>query len=310
LILSVILSILKTIGIICLWIIGIILILILLILFFPVCYKGSAAFQGQPQADIRAWWLFHFVRFRFLLKPGEKEPSAEARVLWFRVWKLNGENRETDTEEEPEPESDTEEKAENPEPVREEEEGPSENKFYSGTVIQKPESAAESGTEPKGRKIRRKGKKPEKQKEPEKQKVKITERIRKIFGNIKDKWNSLNDKRKAVTGFLKDERNKKLFRFLKKRVKRILKCILPKKLQGTVKFGFDDPYTTGQVLSYAALLLPFYHDKLKVVPVFENKTFSADVSFKGRIFLIVLLVNGLQIWLNRDFRRILKKFRR
>jgi len=322
LILSAVLSILKIIGLICLWILAVILALILLVLFVPVRYSGEVCYPGEKRADITAGWLLNFVRVHFYY---DSSAHAEAKVFLFRVWSLRNEKSGSEVKNEPasvpemkpqEPEKKTEPKPEEKsgqetesEAIREmktgtsdlsgdeaptEESGPEQGKIYRGVVIQK-ETGTEQDSAAAEKNVRKK------------RKIGLPDKIRRTADQIRTAWNKIADKRKTLTSFLEDEKNRILFGFLWKRLKRILKGVLPKKIDGTVQFGFEDPYTTGQVLSYAALLLPLYHDKLKLIPVFEQKIFTADVAFKGRIYLITLVFTGLEIWFNRDLRRLYRK---
>ena len=52
-----------------------------------------------------------------------------------------------------------------------------------------------------------------------------------------------------------DEANQRTFRLLKRQVWALCRHVLPGKAAGRVRFGFEDPYITGQVLTYIS---PFY----------------------------------------------------
>ncbi len=53
-------------------------------------------------------------------------------------------------------------------------------------------------------------------------------------------------------------------KLLYRQVKRLVAHIWPRKGKGSVTFGFDDPYTTGQVLQAVSLIYPFFHKQLAV----------------------------------------------
>ncbi len=55
--------------------------------------------------------------------------------------------------------------------------------------------------------------------------------------------------------FWHDGQNQKAFHLVWKRAKKLVRYVLPKKVQGRIHFGFDDPYDTGQVLTVVS---PFY----------------------------------------------------
>ena len=85
--LSVILTILKVIGIILLIILGIIIILLCIILFVPVRYKASGTFDNDIHANARVTWLLHLVnvsvvydRLRSPPDEGAQEEPAENKA--------------------------------------------------------------------------------------------------------------------------------------------------------------------------------------------------------------------------------------
>ena len=83
------------------------------------------------------------------------------------------------------------------------------------------------------------------------------------------------------------------------KTKNLLVHILPKKIVGFFKFGFDDPSTTGQVLEAVAIFYPLYRDDFKIVPMFYDEIIEVDISFKGRLRVFYALYIGLILWLNK-----------
>jgi hypothetical protein len=318
--LTAVLGILKIIGTVLLVILLIILCLVLLILFVPVRYRGKGSYEGKPAADIRAGWLFNLIRFRFCY---DGEADAWAKILFFRVWSLRPEIRKPKDEQENmssgSPEAGAESTAEYQEDRTDKEipdvtyeKETEEGKTYSGHVIQgtgseettpaaEEESSAEEKTEEKNS-----AEKAEDRPEKKKNRKSPVQRIKNFLSGFSEKWNRISDKYEKISRLISDPRNKRLFSFLVRRLKRVLSCVLPKKISGTVKYGFEDPYTTGQVLSWLALLIPVYRDRLKVIPVFEKKELEAEGEFRGSIHLFILVFTGLEVWFNRDFKRFLK----
>ena len=82
----------------------------------------------------------------------------------------------------------------------------------------------------------------------------------------------------------------------------------PRGGKGSVTFGFEEPYLTGQVLSAAALIYPFFEGNLEICPVFDETVFEAEGSFKGRIRAGYLLWLGLGILRDGHTRRMLFGF--
>ena len=108
-------------------------------------------------------------------------------------------------------------------------------------------------------------------------------RLALAFRNICDALKKADNLRESAASFMRDEENQKTYRLIKKQLKKVLRHVLPVKLKGTVTFGFEEPYITGQILTWAALLYPLYHDKLIIRPVFDRQVLEGEVSLKGRI---------------------------
>ena len=113
------------------------------------------------------------------------------------------------------------------------------------------------------------------------------------------KLDKLINKAKDIHYLLTEEENKKTLLLMLEKTKNLLVHILPKKIVGFFKFGFDDPSTTGQVLEAVAIFYPLYRDDFKIVPMFYDEIIEVDISFKGRLRVFYALYIGLILWLNK-----------
>ena len=75
-------------------------------------------------------------------------------------------------------------------------------------------------------------------------------------------------------------------------------------MEGRLRFGFDDPYRTGQALQAAALLMPLYRDRVQIIPAFEEEVLEGELKMRGRIRLAVLLAAGVRLWRDKNFRKL------
>ena len=116
--------------------------------------------------------------------------------------------------------------------------------------------------------------------------------VRWICGNFKEWY-----------GFLTSRALKKFFHMIKTVDLIILKHICPRKITGYVKFGFDDPALTGQILGVIGTFYPMFSKKLTVLPDFAKAKLEVDVKMKGRIFLIVLIVHIMKIERNKLYKK-------
>lgn len=130
-----------------------------------------------------------------------------------------------------------------------------------------------------------------------------------LFKSLCDKLKHIKDQYEAVLAFFQDESNQETMKLILRQVKALFRHILPRKVQGQVTFGFDDPYLTGQVLAGASLFYAWYGQKIDFIPVFEEPVLDGELKLKGRIRLGTLLWCCLRVYLNKNFRVLLKRWR-
>ena len=68
----------------------------------------------------------------------------------------------------------------------------------------------------------------------------------------------------------------------KKEVLYFLKKAAPKKVTGTVRFGFNDPALTGETLGILGMIYGKLPKDLSIQPDFEQEILQGDVRMKGR----------------------------
>ncbi len=125
--------------------------------------------------------------------------------------------------------------------------------------------------------------------------------ISKIKGFIQ-KLSNIKNKASLILNFINDDINKKGFSFTYETLKKVLKHILPKKLRSRLIFGTGDPCSTGQALGAFGILYGLYGDKLQITPDFENKVFKGSHYVKGRIRIGTLLIIIIKLLLDKRFK--------
>lgn len=306
--LHILLLVLKIIGIIIAVILGILVLLILIILLVPVRYQGEAAADGTWKgisAKIKVHWFFHLIAF-----------SAEYKDEAF-FWRLRIAWKKMGTDSEDGQESAVEEKTE----IRQEPAVEEQAEYKEKEEV----SADEAGTEDRLEKeektdtkteenVERLLQKPEKNEEesqipPADEETpflfeKIAGRLRAFFQKIKytfqrlcGKIKTLSEKKEKVKEFLTDEVHRRAFQKTKTEFSRLMRRIRPKKLKGTVHYGFEDPYHTGQVLAALGVVYPWLGEAVSVYPDFEKRILQGDLYVKGtvRALYVVLLIWKL-VW--------------
>ena len=307
---TVVLAILKWIGIVLLAILALILLILLLVLFVPIRYRVAGT---KADKDIRGKavvsWLLHLVHASVTYED-KKVPLTirAAGIPVVRKWLLGG------------PEKPKEE-----EPAKEEE---SAGAFSDEDLLGTDEVPALTDTAPekpagKGKKEKKKKKKdaapeepvkptekPPEEKhpfgtlyqpepEPEKEKKPVTPIMQwvseKIFWldekaeGVSEKADGILTKVGRITDLLDDPHGQKALVLVKRQLIRILKSIAPKRGKATAHVGMPDkPETMGQICMITGILYPFTEKRLTVIPEFEEEVLDADGWLSGRIWLCVI----------------------
>ena len=141
---------------------------------------------------------------------------------------------------------------------------------------------------------------------------KILEIPRITLRKVKKTWLTVHgicDKISEIRTFLESEVFLNAKTLLLGEVKKLGLHILPRKVQGEIEFGFDDPSLTGRVLAVAGICYPLYGNNIKVTPYFDRKILEGELKVKGRIRGIVLLKSVLKVGFNHEVREIWKNFK-
>ncbi|GLC82934.1 DUF2953 domain-containing protein [Lacrimispora brassicae] len=131
-----------------------------------------------------------------------------------------------------------------------------------------------------------------------------------FFRRICDTLRTVKDKKDEIHAWISNKENQNTVKLLFRQGKKLLRHILPRKGKGNITFGFDDPYLTGQVLTYASVVYPLCYKHLNLYPVFDRTVFTAEGRFRGRIRMGTVLLIGSRMLLDRNFRHLLKKWLR
>ena len=294
--LHILLLVLKIIGIIIAVILGILVLLILIILLVPVRYQGEAAADGTWKgisAKIKVHWFFHLIAF-------SAEYKDEAFFWRLRIaWKKMGTDSEDGQESAVEEQAEYKEKEEvsadeagTEDRLEKEEKTDTKTEENVERLLQKPEKNEEESQIPPA------------DEETPFLFEKIAGRLRAFFQKIKytfqrlcGKIKTLSEKKEKVKEFLTDEVHRRAFQKTKTELSRLMRRIRPKKLKGTVHYGFEDPYHTGQVLAALGVVYPWLGEAVSVYPDFEKRILQGDLYVKGtvRALYVVLLIWKL-VW--------------
>ncbi|MBF1249846.1 MAG: hypothetical protein HXM41_05610 [Lachnospiraceae bacterium] len=316
--LTIFLTILKILGILLLVVIGLLILGILAILFVPLRYDGKISYNDKNQCvATQITWLFRLI----CIEGGYQEKVyARARLLWFTLWKWKADEKENDKEDhlesadysEEELDRLLEERSQKEESKEETKEETKEAKVIEETLDEP--DAEENLTEVQPTEIEPKEVElnEAKSKEAESNKAESKEKKpKKIqFQQIGKRIKEIKEKIKHIKEMASDQRIHRAILLLIDGAWKMVRHSLPRKIKGRAKFGFEDPSTTGQILTYVSLLYPCYAKSVELVPMFTEKVIDLDLYFRGRVRLFSLIWICVKIWFDRNFRYLYKKVRK
>lgn len=254
---QIIIWILKIIGILLAAILGIAVLLVCIVLFFPVRYRIEGRSEGAVEdLEVKAQfsWFLHLVSGYFKYEKGAFD--WKIRIAWKKI-------NQTDSDDVIPKESAAEK------PL-------AENIVFEG-----------EGTET--RKIERR----RRRKRKKLKKVSLTKKIKYTYRAICDKIKVFQNAKEKVIEFLSDTIHKSAGIRLKKELFRLLRFLRPKKLLGVIRFGLEDPYDTGRILAVLGMLYPFYGEHIDIYPDFERQVLQGNLLIKGHIRGIYA---GIVLW--------------
>ncbi|MET3739638.1 DUF2953 domain-containing protein [Faecalicatena orotica] len=323
--LHIILLILKIIGWILLAILGLIVLLLCVVFFVPLCYRADGSCKGTFDSlygKIRFSWLWHLVSGIAVYEEGKL--SWTVRIAWKKMsseepvqesvldeLEVPGENMRQG---EPAQEEIKQEPGREKEPDKEKEPGEFESdakrleKLMQEEVKQIPFPEPEEKEEEKGpglfsrignlfRGFTEKVKK-------------LYEKLKYTFLKICDTMKTTSDKKDKLILFITDEVHKSALGAVLVEVRRLLRFLKPKKLKADVHFGFEDPYYTGQVLAVLSVIYPFLGDHVDIEPDFEQKVLEGSIMISGKVRVLYMIIMLWNLVWNKNVRTTIKHIRK
>lgn len=313
--LGIVFGILKWLGIVILVLLVLVLAVFLAVLFVPIRYGAEGSFREELLAKGEISWLCHLFSCQAIY---DRDMQVSLRI--FGV-KLGRKKRKADVKEEaqlsesefPESEEHSETEAPVSDRYREAEE-PVREDVPDAEVPKEPERET-SRQEKSGAGPEENQRQPEKEKEAAKRRQKKKpigqspfQKIKATFQRNCGKLKTAEEKWQKFREFLEKEENKNTFRLLKRQIFRFLKHILPGRVSGNIRFGFEDPYTTGKILTCISPFYGWYGKNVQIIPVFDEQVLEGEIVLKGRIRIATLLFIGFQVWQDKNFRTLLKQW--
>ena len=280
---SVLLLILKIIGIILLVILALFVLLIVGILFVPYAYRVKGSFHGKPDLTASIYGLGHLVGIGMILT--ENGAKIYLRICGIRKFLQSG-NKENKT-------GNTDQYEEN---------------MGEGQKTDPETGNYENLPMPEMQKIKAFWQKIVKI--PEKFK-RVIARIRDFFYTIKSAFGNVKKTIRKVNCLLTNESYKSSFTKLKTSVWQLLKILMPYRLKLNLEYSTGSPDTTAQLLGILTMFPIGYQNRWNVHPDFtaDNAYAEAEFDVKGRILGFSLLKLILGLVLDKDCRKLYNHFK-
>lgn len=270
--------ILKIIGMILLAILGILVLLLCTVCFMPANYLVQAETEGgikEMSFEAKAHWFLHLFTAYYIYK--DKQSDWQVRVGWKTFHHKDHEDS-----------------------------GHSKinNEEFIVEDVKLSEKGATTSTKQSNENINTKTSEKQCKKQSWLQKIKCT--ILKICDKIKAFWET----KEKITSFVTDDVHVEAFKIVKSELGILARHLRPRRIKGFIRFGFDDPYRTGQVLAGLSILYPFYGENIDIYPDFEQKILACDLYMKGHIRMIHLVALLWRLFFNRYVRRTYRDYKK
>lgn len=315
--LTILFKILSILGILLLILLGIALVVILLVLFFPVCYKMSGKKNAEEmQFAAKIKWLFGLVRVSYSYPvPGK----LLAKVLFFTVYDSSAEKKNSAPGEDTHtaPNKDITEAAQETSRTSEPSDAsePSDTSVTSGQTLLSDdtdmaktnltadttdstdaESSAEENT-------------PGPQQETSGKLAGFFEKIRYTIRKICDKIKYILKNISFYRELWNDPDTKGLLQHAGKRIGHILKRLRPRKLEVNARVGTGSPDTTGYLYGIYGMILPKLGKGVCITPDFEQAILEGDFKASGHFTIACVLFHSARLLLDKRLQQLKHKIR-
>lgn len=307
--LHILLLILKILGIIFLSITALAFLIVGMVLFVPITYQIRAEKRESFQMYAEGGWLFRILSVRYSAdNAGEWKQDLRFCVFGFTALDFFEEKKPKKKRKEKE-----ESKEEHPSSVRRKisdeakEELPGKKRSYDAEGQAQPElpTIPVLGEEKK-----------------ERRKSSLLERIRRLFfkpvyairhicGKIREIIKSLvknvqnlTERKDTYLEFWNLEEHRRARSAIYREIRYLWKKSRPRRVEGEVRFGFEDPALTGICMGALSVLYAWYPKKFRLLPDFDQEILEGDLLIKGRFQLYAAALIFRRVWFNKDIRHM------
>lgn len=318
---GIIIAILKIMGILLLILVGLVLLAVCAVLFCPVRYNVDASKEAEVvKAVVKGSYLFPIIRFQGRYESGQ-EVSYSLKILFFTLYpprekvekiekptkfkrkKKAKQPKETVKEKPKEQSKEQPRTTEKIEKVEKEEINFQETNKLQGKKTLEPDTNQKKGSTSE-----------ETSQKEEKPSPGIIERWKnkkdQICNKAKRAWKGMKKAGENVTvfrEFITSDETKEVLRFLNQQRKYLFKKIKPEKCRVYLKYGFEDPELTGEVMGLYSVINPFLWGDIAVEPDFEEVVLEGKVTLKGSVRMYGFLLTAFRCYRQETIRKYIDR---
>ena len=313
--LSVVLSVLKIVGISILVILAVALFLILLALFVPIRYKidgnvprmrfGDDYDSERIEFTIKFHWLLHILSGRYI---HHQDDSFVIKIFGFKVFprkEKSEKKKKRDREDDPKEEIEVKKEDENDLSfeIGEKKEEKTEAEHKNDTDVDSV-TISEEDYEVEDRSII------DVVEDVISFIIKLIKTPQNVFRKIKYTISRVCGKINMIKSTLESETFKRAYDLVKGKLLRVLKMIMPDKSDSELYLGVGDPAIEAYVMGVYGMMYPFLLNKLVFIPDFNEKIVEADIHLKGHITLFTVLYCVCVCYFNKDVKKVIARFKK
>lgn len=301
----VVFTILKTIGVVLICVIGFLLLLAGMILFVPIRYRidlqKESADWKEVSAKVRITWLCHLLNIRFWYP---EYAYVRIRLFLFTVFRSDR------------PHAPKVRKTSGKASKKKED-------SHKETASKEPKSKNTDSKEPvlKEKLPEEKGSKENVSKETKSfflfKLIRMMKRIWEILRNIRYTIHKIYDKIVHIIknirydlDILKSDLFRETFRKCSGKFFALIKSVMPSGMEGELHIGMEDPAATGQIMEYYGMLYPLIGSRIRVIPDFEQVILNGNIHIRGKITIFKVVQTGIWMYFNKDIRKLIHIWKR
>lgn len=311
---SVVLKILSILGIILLSLLALVLTAALLVLFWPVSYRGAGtAKTGEYRACFRFRWLFGLVRGTYTYP---EDGKLRIKALWITVYESGGNEKSGETPKDSlkEPAETRDSQAAMPQTQDAQAAAPETHDLQE---TRPPEQDSQEKTSPEQNPLETAS---QAQNSPQEQLSAVNAAKEKgsqeqeSEGTIPEKKKDLKNLKGQLLSYLNILRNKdnqELVLYGLERLGKIIRHIRPRYLRVQALAGLGEPDLTGYAYGIYCAVRPFLGKKcqVKITPDFERRILEGEAALRGRIMAATILYHVCSVLFDRRLRQMIDQLK-